>query len=142
MTTQESKTITVSASVKAPVSKVWQCWNTPSDIIQWNTATPEWHTPKAEHDFRVGGKFKIRMEARDGSMGFDFEGVYDAVELHKYIEYTIGDGRKVKIHFAEEDGETKIIEEFEAEDTNPLEMQRNGWQAIMDNFKKYVESKK
>jgi len=99
-----------------------------------------WHTPFAENDMKVGGKFVARMEARDGSVGFDFSGIYDAIVPNKYIEYTMGDNRKVKITFTSNDSETKITESFEAESTNPIEMQRSGWQAILDNFKKYTEA--
>ena len=94
--------ITVEATVNAPVAKVWKAWNTPDDIIQWNTPDPSWHTPSSENDLRVGGKFKNRMEAKDGSFGFDFEGTYDKVEHHKEITYTMGDGRKVKVNFIAE----------------------------------------
>jgi uncharacterized protein YndB with AHSA1/START domain len=133
--------ITVETTVKAPVEKVWKTWSTPEDIKQWNSASDDWHTPFAENDLRTGGKFSSRMEAKDGSMGFDFAGVYENVVPNELIEYTIGDGRKVKITFSANGNETKVSETFEAEDQNPLEMQRSGWQSILDNFKKYTESK-
>ena len=139
METTTKNIITVEATVNAPVEKVWQYWGKPEHIVKWCYATDDWHTPRAENDLRTGGKFTSRMEAKDGSMGFDFGGVYDKVEEHKYIEYTIGDGRKVKIDFDANGNFTHITESFEAESTHPIEMQREGWQAIMDNFKKYTE---
>ena len=132
--------ITIQTTVNAPVEKVWKYWNSPEAITKWCTATPEWHTPRAENDLRVGGKFSSRMEAKDGSMGFDFGGVYDDVKTNELITYTMGDGRKVEVTFTSEGNKTKVVETFEAEDLNPIEMQRGGWQAILDNFKKYVES--
>ena len=131
--------ITVEATVKAPVEKVWKCWTTPEDIKKWNNASADWHTTKAENDLRVGGKFSSRMEAKDGSFGFDFGGVYDEVSKNKIIAYTIGDGRKVKINFTSLGNETKVVETFDAENENPIEMQRGGWQSILDNFKRYTE---
>lgn len=132
--------ITVEATINAPVAKVWNIWNTPSDIIQWNSPDPSWHTPSSENDLRIGGKFKNRMEAKDGSFGFDFAGVYDQVELHKEISYTMGDGRKATTLFTEQDGKTKVETTFDAETENEPEMQKQGWQAILDNFAKYTES--
>jgi uncharacterized protein YndB with AHSA1/START domain len=140
METQEKTVITVQTTVNAPVSKVWEYWTKPEHITQWCNASPDWHTPRAENDVRVGGNFTTRMEAKDGSMGFDFGGVYDAVRNNEYIEYTMGDGRKVKIIFSSEGNKTKVVESFEAESMNPVEMQRGGWQAIMDNFKNYTEA--
>lgn len=140
MATENKTTITVQSTVKAPVEKVWAFWTEPEHIKKWNSASPDWHTPHAENDLRTGGSFSSRMEARDGSFGFDFAGVYDSVVPHKHIAYTIGDGRKVTIDFIPEDNDTLVSETFEAESTNPVEMQRNGWQSIMDNFKKYTEN--
>ena len=140
MATQERTKVTVESTVKAPVEKVWKYWNGPEHITQWCTATPEWHTPRADNDLRVGGKFSSRMEARDGSMGFDFAGVYDEVKPNEYIAYTMADGRQVSIKFTTQGNETKVVETFDAESQNPVEMQRGGWQAILDNFKKYTES--
>jgi len=131
--------ITVKTKVHAPAEKVWELWNNPEHIVQWNTATPEWHSPMAENDLRPGGDFNIRMEAKDGSFGFDFEGIYDEVEKHQYIAYTLADGRKVTISFRREGPGTEIEETFDAEDQNPIAMQREGWQAILDNFKVYAE---
>lgn len=134
------KVITVSTTVDAPVEKVWKCFTTPQDITQWNSASPDWHTPKAENDLREGGNFNYRMEAKDGSFGFDFGGTYDAVVKHELIEYTIGDGRKVKVQFFPAGESTKVVEEFEAENQNSPELQKNGWQVILDNFKQHAES--
>lgn len=141
METTTKPLITIEAMVNVSVQKVWKLWTTPSEIIQWNSASTDWHTPRAEHDLRPGGKFSFRMEAKDGSMGFDFGGVYDVVKPNEYLEYTIGDGRKVKITFTTLGNETKVVETFEAEGTNPIEMQRGGWQAILNNFKKYAEAR-
>ena len=136
----ETKTsITVETTIKAPIEKVWNLWTAPDHIMKWNNASDDWHTTKAENDLRTGGNFLSRMEAKDGSFGFDFGGVYDDVKNHEVISYTMGDGRKVKIDFSSEGDETRVVETFEAEGTNPLEMQRNGWQAILNNFKSYVE---
>ena len=136
MTTEEKITITVSVTVNAPISKVWNSWSSPEHIINWNNASPDWHTPTAENDLRPSGKFNYRMEAKDASFGFDFGGVYDVVKPNEYIEYTMGDGRKAKIKFTASGNETKIDETFEAETENSVELQRGGWQAILDNFKK------
>lgn len=140
METATKTSITIESTIKAPVEKVWQLWSAPEHITQWCSASDDWHTPRAENDLRIGGKFSSRMEAKDGSFGFDFGGVYDQVKTNELIEYTIGDGRKVSIHFKPEDNETRVIETFEAENENPVEMQRAGWQAILDNFKKYAEA--
>jgi uncharacterized protein YndB with AHSA1/START domain len=131
--------ITVESVVNAPVEKVWSCWTAPQHIIQWNNASDDWHTTHAENDLRVGGTFLSRMEAKDGSFGFDFNGVYSEVEQHKAIAYSIEGGREVKIAFESNENSTKVTEVFEAEDENSLELQQAGWQAILDNFKKYVE---
>ena len=130
----------IRTTVNAPVEKVWQFWTLPEHITHWNYASDDWYTPKAENELRKGGKFNYRMEAKDGSMGFDFEGIYDAIKVNELIEYTIADGRKVNIVFSGTTDKTQIVETFEAEDTNPVEMQRDGWQAILNNFKKYAES--
>jgi len=135
------KRITVEAIANAPVSKVWKAWNTPSDIVQWNTPDPSWHCPSSNVDLRKGGTFNNRMEAKDGSFGFDFEGVYDTVEHHKEITYTMTDGRKCTTFFTEQNGKTLIKTTFDAETENDPEFQKQGWQAILDNFVTYVESK-
>ena len=133
-------TITVESSVNAPVEKVWQYWNSPEHIVKWAAASDDWHTTKSENDVRAGGKFLSRMEAKDGSFGFDFGGIYDTVREHQQISYTLGDGRKVDVQFDAEAGKTQITEVFEAENMHSVEMQQAGWQAILDNFKKYVEA--
>jgi len=140
METQEKTVITVQNTVNAPVQKVWDYWTKPEHITKWNHASDDWHSPWAKADFREGGSFSARMEAKDGSMGFDFGGVYDVIKPNKYIEYTIGDGRKVKVNFNSNGNSTEVVESFEAENTNPEEMQKGGWQAILDNFKKYAEA--
>ena len=132
--------ITIETTVKSPLAKVWEYWTKPEHIIKWNNASDDWHTTKAESDLREGGKFSSRMEAKDGSFGFDFGGVYDKLKENELIEYTIGDGRKVKITFSNNGTETKVVETFEAENTNSIEMQKGGWQAILDNFRKYTET--
>lgn len=131
--------ITVEATINAPVEKVWKFWTEPKHITQWNTASDDWHTPHAENDLRPRGKFLSRMEAKDGSFGFDFEGTYLDVILHKHISYVLDDGRKVRIDFEDRGTFTKLSETFAAESTHSLEMQQTGWQAILDNFKKYTE---
>ena len=141
METATKKTvITVENTVNAPVEKVWKYWTSPEHIMQWNNASDDWHTPRAQNDVRNGGTFSIRMEAKDGSFGFDFGGIYDEVKNNEYIGYTMGDGRKVQVHFAPQGNATKVTESFEAETTHPEEMQRGGWQAILDNFKKHTEA--
>ena len=132
--------ITVQATITAPIEKIWEHWTEPKHIIKWNNASDDWHTPRAENDLRVGGKFLSRMEAKDGSFGFDFEGVYDEVKNNEVIAYTMADGRKVKTIFISQGNSTKLITTFEAETENPIEIQRGGWQAILDNFKKYTET--
>jgi len=140
METNTKTVITVETLINASVQKVWDYWTSPFYITKWNNASDDWHTPRAENDLRVGGSFVSRMEAKDGSLGFDFYGVYDAVLLDSYLEYTMGDGRKVKINFTPMGNHTKVTESFEAEDMNSSELQKRGWQAILDNFKKYTES--
>lgn len=134
--------ITVETTIKAPLSKVWENWTKSEHITNWNFASDEWHCPTASNDLKSGGKFNWRMEAKDGSMGFDFIGIYDQIKDKELITYKMSDGRKVEITFIEINGEVKLSESFEAEGTNADEMQRAGWQAILSNFKKYVESKK
>ncbi|WP_406827222.1 SRPBCC family protein [Pedobacter sp. KACC 23697] len=136
---KNSTTITVETTVNAPIEKVWEFWNNPDHMTKWSFASPDWHTPYAENDLKVGGTFKSTMAAKDGSMSFDFAGTYTIVDQHKKIEYTIEDGRKVSIIFEPLNEQTRVIETFDAESTHPIEMQRSGWQAILDNFKKYTE---
>lgn len=137
----QSARITVVATVNAPIEKVWNAWTTPADIMQWNTADPGWHCPSSENDLRAGGKFNHRMEARDGSFGFDFEGVYDKVEPHKEISYTMSDGRKSTTYFTQQNGVTTIETVFDPETENDPEFQKQGWQSILNNFVRYFESK-
>lgn len=131
--------IAVQNVVKADINKVWEFWTLPEHITKWNFASPDWHTPYAENDLKTGGKFKSTMAAKDGSMSFDFEGEYTLVVQNKTIEYLIADGRKVEITFNETPNGVEIIEKFVPETINPEEMQRGGWQAILDSFKHYVE---
>jgi uncharacterized protein YndB with AHSA1/START domain len=141
MTTESKATaVTVEAIVKAPVDKVWACWNEPRHITKWAFASDDWHVPQAENDLRKDGAFKTTMAAKDGSMSFDFGGVYTAVETNKRIAYTLSDGRTVKVEFTSEGQNTRVVETFEAETQNPVDMQRAGWQAILDNFAKYTEA--
>jgi uncharacterized protein YndB with AHSA1/START domain len=133
--------ITVETVVNAPINSVWKKWTNPDDIVKWNNASDDWQTTRAENDLKVGGKFLSRMEAKDGSMGFDFSGTYTTIKPNEIIEYTADDNRKVQVHFFDGDDKTTIIEVFEAENENPLEMQKLGWQSILNNFKKYTESK-
>ena len=139
METQEKTVITVEAIINAPVAKVWESWTKPEHIVKWNNASDDWHTTKSENDLKTGGKFSSRMEAKDGSMGFDFWGIYDDVQTNKYIESTMGDGRKIKVKFTADGDKTKVVESFDAEGTHSIEMQRGGWQSILDSFKKYTE---
>lgn len=135
-----ASSITVSVKVNAPLEKVWDYWTHPEHIIKWNNASDDWHTPHATNDLRVGGLFTSRMEAKDGSMGFDFEGEYTKVEQHIEIEYVLADARRVNIRFDSDGKETTVTETFDPENENTLELQQAGWQAILDNFKRYTES--
>jgi uncharacterized protein YndB with AHSA1/START domain len=134
--------ITVETIVQAPVDQVWKFWTNPGDILQWNYASDDWHTTKAENDLQPGGKFLSRMEAKDGSFGFDFWGIHDQIIENQFIASTLGDERELTVSFQSLGDQTKIVEVFEAESTNPIELQRAGWQAILDNFKKQIESSK
>ena len=138
----EKKTITVQAVINAAVEQVWKLYTESEHVMKWNNASNDWHTPSAENDLKVGGKFLYRMEAKDGSSGFDFDGTYEQVKTNELIVYSISDGRKVQVMFTKDDStRTKMATTFEAESTNPIEMQRDGWQAILNNFKKYVETR-
>ena len=132
--------ITVSALVNKPLAEVWQRWTTPADIEHWNAAGDDWHCPKASNDLRVGGRFSYTMAARDGSASFDFEGTYTAVEDQALIAYTMDDGRTCTVTFQPEGEGTLVTEVFDAEHMNPVDMQRAGWQAIMDRFKAHTEA--
>ena len=136
----KDKVITVETTVKAPLEKVWSYWTEPEHITQWYYASEDWHAPHAENDLWVNGRFKTRMAAVDGSSGFDFEGVYTTIIKNERIEYIIPDGRTVTVKFSENKGETRVIESFVAESVNPIELQKGGWQAIQNNFKRYCES--
>lgn len=133
--------ITVETLVKAELDKVWDAWNSPEDIKQWNSAQEDWHTTQSTVDLREGGKFSARMEAKDGSVGFDFEGTYTRVEPKKAVEYRMSDGREVQVELVELPGGVLVKETFDAETENTPELQRQGWQAILDNFGRYVEAK-
>jgi uncharacterized protein YndB with AHSA1/START domain len=141
METANLTKITVETTVNAPVEKVWKMWTSPEHIKGWNNASDDWTCPSASNDLRPGGKFNYRMEAKDGSFGFDFGGIFDELTENKFMSYTIGDGRKVQVTFTPDGNSTKVSETFEAEGVNPVEMQRGGWQNILDSFKKYTESK-
>ena len=132
--------ITIETLVNAKIDKVWAYWTEPAFIMRWNAASDDWHTTFSVNDLRPGGKFISKMEAKDGSFGFEFWGIYDKVEPFTLIESTMGDGRKMKVEFIEEGDKTKVIESFEAEGENSLELQRTGWQAILNNFGKFAET--
>ena len=131
--------ITVTTTIETSIEKVWDAWTNPTHIKQWCQASDDWHAPYADNDVRVDGTFKTTMAAKDGSFSFDLEGVYTKVELHKYIAYTLTDGRNVEISFTNEDGSVNIIESFDPESKNSHELQQQGWQMILNNFKKHVE---
>lgn len=139
METKDKVKITIETTVNAPIKKVWEFWNDSKHITQWGSASDDWHTTSATNDLRLGGRFQYAMAAKDGSAGFDFGGEYTKVTTNQLIEYTMDDGRKVRIEFSGQD-KVKIVETFEAEETNPIDMQRNGWQAILNNFKLHVEN--
>lgn len=131
--------ITVAVTINRPPSAVWHCFTSPDHIVRWNFASEDWHCPSAVNDLKPGGAFSYRMAARDGSAGFDFEGHFDAVEPQRQLAYTIGD-RQVTVDFEDLGGATRIVEAFEAEGQNTLELQRQGWQAILENFKSHAET--
>ena len=137
MTNQQ---ITISTNVDATIDRVWQAYTTPTDIMQWNFASDDWCCPSAEADLRVGGKHNARMEAKDGSFGFNFEAVYEEVEPERVLTLAMTDGRKARTTFETAGSRTKVTTTFDAEAENPIDMQRDGWQAILDNFKAHVES--
>lgn len=134
------ESITIETTVNAPIAKVWESWTSPDHVTKWNAASDDWHTPWAKNDLRTGGTFTSRMEAKDGSMGFDFGGTYTDVTPMKHIAYVMGDNRKVDVTFEEQGSGVHIVETFDAEKMNSLDMQRSGWQSILNNFKKYTES--
>ena len=140
MTQKDKVTIRVEATIHAPLEHVWKLWTTPEHIKIWNTASEDWHTTEAEVDLREGGRFSSRMEARDGSIGFDFWGIYDKVVKNKLLSISLGDGRKMSVDFVASENATQVVEVFEAEVENSIDLQRQGWQTILDNFKKYAEN--
>lgn len=135
----ETPPITIESTINAPIAKVWQYWTEPDHIQKWCAASDDWHVPAATNDLREGGVFSTTMAARDGSMRFEFAGIYDKIVAHREIAYTMGDGRKVTIYFEPAGEGVRVVEHFDPEAENPLEMQRAGWQAILDSFKKYTE---
>lgn len=135
----ETTTITIRALIAADIQKVWDYYTQPEHITQWNFAIDTWHCPFASNDLRPGGKYVARMEAKDGSFGFDFEAVYDEVIPHQKIAYTMLDGRKAFVEFSPHKHQTEVTITFDPETQNPIEMQRDGWQSILNNFKKYTE---
>ncbi len=132
--------ITVQTVVNSPVQKAWDAWTKPEHVTKWNQASSDWHSPRGTNDLREGGKFVYRMESKDGTIGFDFGGTYTKVVPLKQIEYVMDDKRAVSVTFEEQGDSTRIVETFDAESENSPEMQRQGWQAIIDNYKKYTES--
>lgn len=136
---ENKEIVSVNAIVKADLKKVWDCWTSPECIKQWNQASEDWHTTDAQNDLKDGGKFSSRMEAKDGSMGFDFSGRYDVVAPGSHLEYTLKDNRKVKINFLEKRNGIHVLETFEAESSQPVDIQKEGWQAILNSFKRFVE---
>lgn len=132
--------ITVETVANTTLDRAWAGWNTPADIVQWNTAQDDWHTTRSTVDLREGGTFLSRMEAKDGSMGFDFEGTYTRVVPRERIEYRMSDGREVEVTFAEQPGGVHVKVVFDGETENPPELQRQGWQAILDNYGRHVEA--
>jgi uncharacterized protein YndB with AHSA1/START domain len=132
--------ITIQSTISADMDKVWTYWTKPEHIINWNFASDDWHCPAAENNLEPGGSFRSTMASKDGAMSFDFEGIYDQVVDGKKIAYSMSDGRQVTVEFEKQGNAVKVTESFDPEQSNPLEMQRAGWQAILDNFKKYVET--
>ncbi len=134
-----SHQITVTATVNADSAMVWDCYTNPIHIVNWNFADPSWHCPTATNDMKIGGTYKARMEAKDGSFGFDFEAVYTKIDMGKSFEYEFG-GRNAKVHFSNKGSQTEVVVTFDPELQNPVEVQQAGWQAILNNFKQYTES--
>ncbi len=136
----EKTKIRIEAMVAAPPAKVWDFWTSPDHVTKWNAASDDWHSPRATNDLTVGGTFNYRMEARNKSAGFDFRGTYTIVTPRERIHFVMGDGRHVDVRFVPEGDGVRVVEEFETETTNSAELQRTGWQAILDNFKRHVEA--
>lgn len=135
----QAQSVTVQTTVAAPVERVWAAYTTPDDIKHWNSPSEDWHTPNATVDLREGGTFSSRMEAKDGSMGFDFAGTYTKIEMHRRIAYDFGD-RHAEVEFVPDESVVRVSVTFDAESENPIGMQRAGWQSTLDNFKRYVEA--
>ncbi len=131
--------ITISTTINTPLEKVWECWTKPEHVVHWNHASDDWHCPAAENDLRENGKFCYTMASKDGKMSFGFEGIFTLINEPEAIHYLLGDGRTVQITFTEINGQVNVVETFDAEQMNSVELQRNGWQAILDNFKRHVE---
>ena len=136
---EQSQTLEINAVIQRPVADVWMYWTEPDHIKAWNAASDDWHTTEATNDVQAGGRFSSHMAAKDGSMEFDFSGVYQEVILYEKLAYTLDDGRHVTVQFTANGEETEVVETFEAESVNPPEMQQAGWQAILDRFKVYAE---
>ncbi len=132
--------ITIEAVIYSNIEKVWEMWTNPEHVTKWCFASDDWHAPSSSADLKVGGKLSTRMEAKDGSFGFDFWGTYNEIIPNEKLAITMGDGRKWNIYFSKTEGGVKVVEDFEAESENPVEMQQTGWQMILNNFKKYVEN--
>ena len=132
--------ITIKTQIKSGIQQVWNAYTNPEHIIHWNFATPEWHCPKVENDLRIGGEYFARMEAKDGSFGFDFKAIYKELIPEQSLVYVLEDGREVNISFLSQGDITQVVIIFDAENQNPIEMQQTGWQLILDNFKRYTES--
>jgi uncharacterized protein YndB with AHSA1/START domain len=137
---QKFTKLNIEAIVNASLEKVWEYYTQPQHIIHWNFADDSWCCPSAENDLQIGGKYKARMEAKDGSFGFDFEGIYESVVILKNLSYGLEDGRKVIVSFEPIENQTMVKVQFDAETENSLELQKGGWQAILNNYKKYTES--
>jgi len=135
-----NKMIAVRTVVAADINKAWRIFSEPASVIRWNFASPDWHCPGAVSDFRKGGSFSYRMESRDGSVGFDFSGKFTEIILHSKIAFELDDGRAVRVEFLQDGKNTRVTENFEIEDENSAELQRSGWQAILDNYKKCAEA--
>jgi uncharacterized protein YndB with AHSA1/START domain len=140
MESNNKTAITVEALIKVPEDKVWELWTQPAHIMQWNHASDDWHTTAATNDLQTGGRFSSTMAAKDGSFSFDFWGIYDKVKKHQTIAYTMGDGRKAETTFTKKGQTTLVTTVFETETENSVELQQGGWQAILNNFKKYAEA--
>ncbi len=137
-----AQSITVETEVSAPLATVWECWTDPKHVTKWNQASPDWHTPSGTNDLKVGGKFVFLMEAKDGSVGFDFGGTYTQMEPQKALAYVMDDNRKVSVTFTDNGDTVHVTETFDAETENSIELQRQGWQAILESFKRYTEAQK